>query len=756
MDGYTSLDPESILADGMRRHKGGDMLGAKSAYERVLELRSDDPHALHMLGLIAHQRGDHELAASLMEESIRRRSDVSFYYSNLAECWRALRQWDKAIASCERALQVDKKSPDAHINLGNCFRSKGELERAIVHYKTALTWRPNDANALINLVRAYCEGGDFKSAIEPARLVIRLLPNQFEGAFMLGIALRYTGDTRGAFQAFGLAVRLRPHDLSALNHFSVCAHHLGALTHAVWALKLAIKVAPADWMAYFTMGNIMLEKRYETNADKLYEKASILNPRAADVWNNWALLAKDQGQLLLAKERLQQCLSLNDANADAWDKMGLVYREMAEHSAAIVSFRKAINLGSRHAGSHLLHTLQLTCASGSQIRNEARVWGDRVIKEVPPKLLQPSDRKPGRVRVGYLSADFVQHPISYFIVGLLENHNREYFEIYCYSAARREDEWTYRLQSKVEHWVFVAGLTDEELLHRIQVDELDLLVDLAGHTGRNRLAILARKPARVQATYLGYPGSTGLKTVDYRITDVLADPPVESSDHYVEKLLYLDRCAWCYQPPRSIAKRTFTLCKEGEDTVTFGCFNGYYKIADELLNCWANILSLVKRSRLVLKQSAFNDARFAEITQQRFRAFGIEPSRVTFLPETPRLADHLLAYDDIDVALDTYPYHGTTTTCDALWMGVPVVSWCGARHASRVGASLLTAVGLQDLAAASADEYVQRAVTLAYDLPRRADLRGNLRTRMEKSPLMDAPGFARSFENAIRDAIGRG
>jgi predicted O-linked N-acetylglucosamine transferase (SPINDLY family) len=301
------------------------------------------------------------------------------------------------------------------------------------------------------------------------------------------------------------------------------------------------------------------------------------------------------------------------------------------------------------------------------------------------------------------------------------------------------------MQVHADHWHSLTGLADAQAADLIRHHQIDILVDLSGHASHNRLPLFARKPAPVQVTFLGYPNSTGLATMDYRLTDACADPPGLTESLHTEQLFRLPKCAWCYQPAANPPVRP-----RSEGPITFGCFNYFAKINTPMLLLWARILHLVPRSRLLLKAGAFG----SEKTQQRLRQFldeaGIGAERLELDGYKRAHDDHLALYQQLDVALDTFPYHGTKTTCEALWMGVPVVTLAGKTHASRVGVSLLNNLGLPELVADTTEEYVRLAVELAGDLPRLSHLRHTLRQRMEVSPLMDAPRFAQDIETAYR------
>ncbi len=366
-----------------------------------------------------------------------------------------------------------------------------------------------------------------------------------------------------------------------------------------------------------------------------------------------------------------------------------------------------------------------------------------------PSAVRPRPDPDRRLRVGYVSPDLRRHSVAYFFEPLLAAHDRNDFEVVCYASVPRPDAVTRRLQEVADGWRDVHELSDADLADLIRRDEIDILVDLAGHTLGNRLLAFARKPAPIQVTYLGYPDTTGLATMDYRLTDGWADPGGLTDHLHSERLVRLSSGFLCYRPPDE-APAVGVLPAFEQGRLTFGSFNNLCKVGPEVVKCWADVLKAVPASRLIIKASALGHADARRHLQSLFELNGVATDRVTLLGETPGVRDHLNLYNQVDVALDTFPYHGTTTTCEALWMGVPVVTRAGRTHASRVGVSLLTRAGVPELIAASRDAYVELAVRMAADWERLGTLRAGMRDRLRRSALMDAEQLTRSVERAYR------
>jgi predicted O-linked N-acetylglucosamine transferase (SPINDLY family) len=353
-----------------------------------------------------------------------------------------------------------------------------------------------------------------------------------------------------------------------------------------------------------------------------------------------------------------------------------------------------------------------------------------------------------RLRVGYVSADFRRHSVAYFIEPVLGAHDRERFEVYGYCNHALEDEVTARLRARADGWVNCVRLSDEELAQRIRADRIDILVDLTGHTAGNRLLMFARKPAPVQVTYLGYPTSTGLSAIDYRLTDWEVDPPGYEA-YNAERPVRLEHSYYCYRPLET-SPPVSALPARQAGHITFASFNNFAKASPATQELWARVLEAVPGSRLLLKAKSLEDAGVRASVLERLTRLGVEPARVELRGWEGEVGGQLVLYGRVDIGLDTHPYNGGTTTCEALWMGVPVVTLAGDTHASRMGASLLKVAGLSQLVARSAEQYVRIAQELAQDLDALERLRSGMRERLRGSALLDEHGFTRRLEAAYR------
>lgn len=521
------------------------------------------------------------------------------------------------------------------------------------------------------------------------------------------------------------------------------------------AARRATELDPSLAEAHCELGLALLDTGARAAAIESLRRAVSLDPRRAAL--HLALGTAQFRQALLddAAASFRAALERDPASPEAHASLANVLLQQGEVEPAVAALERALSLAPDlyAARSNLLFALHYRDARSPDAvfeahRTWARVHADPV--SAHPVARPASRLDPDRpLRVGYVSADLRNHSVARFFEPLLTHRERRAFSVTCFSNVAREDDVTQRLRALSDAWIHVRGMSDEDLAARIASERIDVLVDLGGHSGDGRLLVFARRPAPVQVTYLGYPNTTGLSQMDARITDAWADPPGDADRLCSEALVRLPECAWCYTPGEDAAPMPDPPARRN-GFVTFGSFNNYTKVGPEVLAAWARILLGTPGSRLLLKAKSLADATVARRVRATLRAAGIADDRVDVRGWEPGRGEHLRLFDALDVSLDTFPYHGTTTTCDALWMGVPVVVRAGQTHASRVGRSLLHAVGLDELVHSTVDAYVACATALARDIDRLTLLRRSLRGRMLASPLGDPRRFVPDYELALR------
>jgi predicted O-linked N-acetylglucosamine transferase (SPINDLY family) len=522
---------------------------------------------------------------------------------------------------------------------------------------------------------------------------------------------------------------------------------------AAESLRTATRLAPQAAVTWLNLGVACLESRLLDEAVASFRRALAIEPHRPEAHNILGHALLEQGRCAEAGRSLAEALRLRPGYPAAHDNLGRVLKAQGRASEAVAHHRAALEGKQRpQTHSNLLYSLNFVPGlSPGKIAAEHRRWA--AAHEAPLRGNGPfppaGPPRPRRLRIGYVSPDLVNHAVAYFLAPVLAAHDKAGFEITCYSDARRPDAFTQRLRAMAGHWRDVAGWGDARLAEAIRGDGIDILVDLAGHTAGNRLPVFAQRPAPVQATWLGYPNTTGLAGMDYRITDSVSDPPGLTDSWHSEALVRLPGAFSCYEPCRE-SPPVGPLPAEAERRITFGCFNNLAKVNAPVIDAWAGLLAGLPGSRLALASHGLADPETADRVRREFADRGVDPGRLELDGARLPMARHLARYQRVDIALDPFPYNGATTTCEALWMGVPVVTLAGRTHVSRVGASLLTHLGNPEWVAGSPAEYAAVCRGLAGDPGRLADIRRGLRGRMSRSPLCDARGFTANLEGAYR------
>lgn len=570
-------------------------------------------------------------------------------------------------------------------------------------------------------------------------------------AFELAAQYHSAGKLKEAEQLYRQILTQYPSHIDSIHNLGLIAHQTGRNEIAVDLLRRAVALRPTDAEAYNNLGLTFRDMGQLDQAVAAYRRAIQLQPTLAQARSNLANALNDQGQIDDAIAAYRQAIALQPRYAEAFLNLANVYRDQGQHDEAIDAYRHAIALAPGNIDAHdrLVFTLNYHPAYDDRaIAAELAQWNRRHAEPLK-KFLAPhlNDRNPDRpLRIGYISPDFREHANAQFTVPVLAHHDHRNFHIACYAHVPKPDAVTARIKSCADLWRSTVGLSDEQLAAQIRHDQIDILVDLTMHMPANRLLVFARKSAPVQVTWLAYPATTGLTTIDCRLSDPYLDPPGMDESVYSEQTIRLPDTFWCYDPLVDQDISVNSLPAEVTGFVTFACLNNFWKVSDETLSLWSQVLRQVENCRLLLLAPPGKTRQF---TLDRLKNQGIDPARVELVPRQPRQW-YLELYHRIDIGLDTFPYNGHTTSLDSFWMGVPVVSLVGRRAVSRAGWCQLTNLGLTELAAHSPEQFVRIAVDLAGDLPRLAEMRGALRQKIEQSPLMDAPKFARNLEAAYR------
>lgn len=673
----------------LRHAEAGRLAEAQRLCRQILARASGQSDALHLLGILSAQSGDLDGGIELIVQCIKFRPDWAEAHYNLGVALYLRGMIDQAISAYRRALEIQPVYPEAMNDLGVCLAARGETEAAMLLYRDAICFRPVYAEAHNNLANILKNLGRLDEAIASYVLALGYNPNFALAHNNLGVALLDRGRLDESLDAFRAALNIDPDYAEALNN----------------------------------LGNLLVERGQLDEAERVLGRAISLKPKLAEAHNNLGNALKAAGKI----------------------------------SDAIESYRRAVKFQPENSCFHsnLVYAELFQPESGcAQIRQSLADWNYRHGKRLMPpvanfKNIPRSDRP---LRIGYISPDFRDHVIGRNILPLLRHHDRRQFQLYCYARLNRRDELTHGFAACCDHWCDITGIGDEKVARMIAEDEIDILVDLAMHLSDNVLPILARKPAPVQITFAAYPGSTGLSAIDYRLTDPYLDVPGQTDGDYSEKSIYLPETFWCYDPhidgggAEDMAVSPLPALANGY--ITFGCLCDFCKVNSKTLELWARVLNRVAGSCLLML-APMGESRNRIL--ENMRTFGIDSDRLLFTARQPR-REYLRTYSQIDICLDTLPYNGHTTSLDAMWMGVPVITRIGETVVGRAGWSQLSNLGLTEFAGRTDEEFVNIAVNLAGDFAKLAELRAHLRPRMQRSPLMDAERFARNIEEAYRTA----
>lgn len=632
---------------------------------------------------------------------------------------RHLGEMAEARSAYEEALALDRNYAEAHCNLGEWCLARGLAQQSLTHFDRALECKPGLTEAINNRVAALYELGRFDEAESAARSAIAAHPDLAALHVNLGNVLLYSGKAREAAKAFQRALEIAPNSPEALLNLSTV---LGETRHLGETLDLIRREIAA---------------KGET-AQRLVALA---------------LAQQATGDLAAAEGTVRRVLELMPGNTAAWVILAGCRSARGDHRGAIEAHQQALEQNPNMPGifsNVAFDATYLPESSAETVFGYHREWARRFEAPLAEQQFrhQPCDDPARRLRLGYVSGDFGMHPVGFLIRDVLRHHDKEAFEVHCFSMMRKDDDVTAEIRQHADHWSEILFEPDDEVARRIHDAGIDILIDLSGHTAYHRLVAFSFKPAPIQATWIGYFHSTGLNSIDYFITDPFTSPK-GCGQMFSEVPVYLPHSRFCYSPPAYAMEPAPPPCLE-RGYPTFGCFNRQEKLVDEVLSAWARMLTALPQARLLLKSANLDNETVAAELHRRFEALGVAPERVELRGRSSH-AEMFAEYADIDIALDPFPFNGGMTTLEALWMGVPVVTIAGQGVVSRQTVSALSNIGLQELAFPDVDAYVQGAIALAGDPARLSSLRQQIRPRLAASPVCQPKQFVRDLEILYRD-----
>ncbi len=700
----------------LRHHQSGDLQRAESIYRQILQADPAHANAMHYLGVIAYQVGKPEIAVDCIKRSLALAPFNDDYHCHLALAYQAMGHSDDALACYREALRLQPASIAAHNGMGNILNHQRKFVEAVASYQRALALDPKRAEAHGNVGVALQNQGNLEEAETHCREAIRLNPKYTDAYNNLGNVQSARGKLDEAIMSYREAIRLNANFALAHNNLGAALQLQGQLDEAAASCLQALRCRPDYPEAHNNLATVLQAQGGLDEAEQHLREALRRRPTYTQALNNLGGVLQLQGKLTDAANCFREVMRLNPNDASAFSNLLLCWNYDPNIDPETL-FAEHRDWGNRHG--------QFTCAGPAP----------------------GHDRDPARrLRVGYMSPDLWLTPIANFLEPILANHDPLQVEAICYAQVSAPDAMTARLQALAHGWRSISGLDDAQVRNLILADGIDILVDLAGHSSKNRLRVLAHKPAPIQVTYLGYPNTTGLTAVDYCLTDAIVDPPGEPA-HFTEELIRLPQGFCSYTAFAAPEVNASPALRNG--FVTFASLHSLPKLNAGVFDLWSLILRAVPTAHLLIfrhsLQGKVKDAIFDRLTER-----GIEPARIELRHKLESNGNFLTVYHGVDISLDTFPWSGHTTVCDALWMGVPTVTLRAESHAGRMGASVLTSAGLADFIADTPEQYVEIASRLAQDLNRLAGLRSQLRQQVRNSPLCDGKGFTRSLEAAYR------
>lgn len=752
----TQLNPEfayawRVTADAHLAR--GDAPSAIRALMRVAACDPEDPEPCAISGELHDQLGEHAAALSDYREAVARGLDDPGFLRHVGERLLIAGQAADAEPLAQRVVDAEPSAASGWLLLGNIQQALGRPADAVTAFRRAAVLDDSIPELFCNLGNSLCALKRYTEAVAACRRAEGLAPDLPEVHNNLATALAGLGEHPEALAHCDRALALRPGFMDALLNRGGILQLLRRFDDATNDYLAVLQAYPDHARALCDLARCEYEKGDYTRAIELARRSLAVEPDRADAWLHLANAQEQRGLMDDALESASRVIALAPDMHEGWNNYGHLLMEHERFPEAIRAFRRALDLND---GLDKVWSNLLFCMSGDpgtpspDYLCEARRAGAHFLSLVDADWPAPTSRcdKSKQLRVGLLSGDLRNHPVGYFLENILP-HLRG-LELYAYETRSDDrDTLTARIKPRFQVWRQVEDMSDRALATRIREDELDILIDLSGHTAYNRAPVFAWKPAPVQAAWLGYFASTGIPGVDWVLTDPVTSPPGAETD-FSERLWRLPVTRLCFSPPAADdCPPVAPAPAESAGRITFGCFQRLRKINDRMIAAWARILTGTPDSRLILKGNGIDSASARARLQDAFRRLGVAPERI-LCEGTSTRQDYFAQYGRVDIMLDTFPFPGGTTTCEALWMGVPTLTLAGKTMLERQGASLMCAVGLPQWVTVNVDDYVARAITLARDIPGLAALRRGLREQARLSPLMDARRFAADFEDALR------
>lgn len=714
----------TTLNNAKSLHRSGRNDEANRMYIQVLDQYPNNVEAMRLRAVVYMEKGYFPIADDFLQQALLIEPNNPSISNNLGSLYFSQKKINKAIRYFEKALIIDPNFSQAANNLGNVWQELGNTEKAITAYEKALAANPGLAPAWNNL----------------------------------GNTLSRCDRSIDAEKLFLKALELDPSYKDAWNNLGISYAARGLNEQALQAYDKALDLARNDALTLNNKGNLLLWNNHSQEALNCFEASTRSNGLLPESWNGCGFAYKQLGRLKQAERCFRKSIELQHNYAEAWNNLGLTLAEQGKLDAALSAFGSALEIRPSYSECHsnLLLFLNYHPDVHAQTLHDAHLSWAAAHQLYPTEasINRPIKDSYGKIRIGFVSADLCRHPIGYFLHPLLHHIDKSRFEITCYSNNRHNDDMTQVLRKLCHHWVTICDSNSVELAGRISHDKIDILIDLSGHTSGNKLGVFSLRPAPIQISWLGYPCTTALDTMDYILSDSICLPEY-THWQFTERVLTMPNSRCCYSPP-SYAPNINELPALKKQHITFASFNNPVKMNAKTYRLWSDILKRSPGSILVLSWKTLSDPSIANSIYDQFADLDIDKSRIVLLGEQRKHQQVFRDYQSIDIALDTFPFSGGLTSCEALWMGVPIVTLAGKRPASRQTAGLLTDIGLERLVNFTMMDYVECVLNLASDLPQLSMLRNTLREKMLTSTLCNAERFSKDFETVINRVYTQG
>lgn len=728
--------------------QGKLQVGLQGAGIDELESRLSAPSAEEIRNLqdsINHEQW--AIAVSLARELTTRFPDHGFGWKSLGMALHYQGLLPTALTALETARKCLPQDSQALGYLAATQMGLGNLTAALASYQSAIRLEPQNPGYYSGLACLQHKLGLYVEAESTLNTAVKLAPQQTELLINLGLNLQTQGRAAEAEYYFRQALALNPQMATVHHSLSIALKMQGRLPEAAISSEQALVLAPDYAEAHSNLGAIRFDQGLYTAAEACFTAAINCKPDYPEAYNNLGTVQQILRLWPKAEANFRQAIALNPQYADAHTNLGINLQSQGLIAEAETCWRTSLQINPQQLATQSGLVFHLNYTASSNYLVEAQKFGRMAAELATPYTRWNCGLQPQKLRIGLVSGDFRNHPVGHFLHSVLRHIDNARLELIAYATQPGTDQFSAKIHPYFAEWKNIGGISDAAAAELIHADGIHILLDIAGHSSHNRLSLFAWKPAPIQASWLGYLGSTGVGAIDYILSDPHAIYP-DDEKNFTETVWRMPDSSICFTP--AVPEITLVpLPAKTSGYITFGSFNNLTKMGDAVVALWSRILHRVENSRLILKAGQLNEAELRNKTLQRFAAHGIPAERLLLAGTVPNAAEHLAGYNNIDIALDTFPYPGVTTSIEALYMGVPVLTLRGNGILSRAGESISINAGLPEWLAENETDYVDKAVALAGNIEALAQLRLQLRARLVNSLLLDSVRFTRDFDEAL-------